>query len=128
MITKEMKISSFIRNSLKEYLDKKEVLTIDKFESFLLKESILTKNFSNYCDEKNKEISQFRSITVCVFLWVITMRWFVMAFVPYPRVWILMADPFYLTGDRTHVNLILFGLSLMASLFRTIFISGILKK
>jgi hypothetical protein len=124
---KEMKISSFIRNSLKRYLDRKEVLTIDKIESFLLKESILTKNFSNYCDEKNKEISQFRSITVCIFLWVITMRWFVMAFVPYPRVWILMADPFYLTGNRTHVNLILFGLSLMASLFRTIFIAGIFK-
>jgi len=104
-------------------LDRKEVISVNKFELFFLKESILTANFEHYCENIRSE-SQFRPIIVCIFCWLITIRWFVAAIISNPNIWILIADPFYSTGDRILFNLVLFGISLLGTLFRTLFIIG----
>jgi hypothetical protein len=116
-----------IKTAFDEFLRERRVLSINAFESYLLKKSILTENFQSYCENDVCIESQFRSIIVCIFCWLITLRWFLAILIANPKIWILIADPFYVTGDRILFNSLLFCISLMGSYFRTLFILGLLK-
>jgi hypothetical protein len=116
-----------IKTAIDEFLRERRVLSINAFESYLLKKFILTENFQSYCENDVCIESQFRSIIVCIFCWLITLRWFLAVFITNPKIWILIADPFYVTGDRILFNSLLFCISLMGSYFRTLFILGLLK-
>ena len=84
------------------------------FESFLKHEWLITR------DKK----SRFISIVICLFGWAVCVRFIGAAFVSNPKIWNLIGDPFYYTGDRILFNTILFGCSLFGSLYRTVFILG----
>lgn len=116
-----------IKTAFDEFLRERRVLSINAFESYLLKKLILTENFQSYCENDVCIESQFRSIIVCIFCWLITLRWFLAILITNPKIWILIADPFYVTGDRILFNSLLFCISLMGSYFRTLFILGLLK-
>ena len=121
--------STKAKNSLVNFLnlDKREVISINEIELYLQKEYILSSDFTQYCnkDSYKKSSSYLWSKIICIFCWIITMRWLLCVFISNPTLLILMSDPLYLTGDRKLCNLIVFGLSLSGSLLRTLFIIGL---
>ena len=66
---------------------------------------------------KNNKNFIIKQIMICIFCWIITIRWLLVAINTNPKVWSLFGDPFYYTNDRVLCNLVMFGLSLLSSLF-----------
>jgi hypothetical protein len=112
------------KDILNTYLDRRKVVSIDKYESFLLKEKILSTNFSDYCNNPSERKSQFFSIFVCIFCWAFAFKFMIITFIKDSETCILFGDLFHLTNDSILINALLSILALFACLVRTIFIIG----
>jgi predicted membrane protein len=86
----------------------------------------MTTSFADYCNVKRKrnKKKEILSIVICIFGWLIFLRFALAAFFKDPKLWVLIGDPFYLTGDRVLFNLVIASIALNASVMRTLFIIG----
>ncbi len=66
----------------------------------------------------------FKQRLNCIFMWSCTFRYLFAAITTNTTIWSLIGDPFYYTNDRFLFNLVLFGISLLASLQFTTIIIG----
>lgn len=65
-----------------------------------------------------------KQIAICIFCWLTTFRYILLAITSNRKIWAIIGDPFYYTNDRILLNSLLFGISLLGSLFRLTFIMG----
>lgn len=117
-----------LKVGIKRYLDKDRVEALDNFESYFQSNiiCIMTMSFSDYCNTENKgnRKKELLSLIICIFGWLTFLRFFLAAFINDPRIWVLIGDPFYLTGDRILFNLVIASIALNATFMRTLFIIG----
>jgi hypothetical protein len=125
---KKFKPVSKFATKLNEYLDNNKIKALNNFESYFGSNAvcIMTTSFADYCnvERKRNKKKEILSIVICIFGWLIFFRFVLAAFCKDPKLWVLIGDPFYLTGDRVLFNLVIASIALNATVMRTLFIIG----
>jgi hypothetical protein len=111
-----------LKSKVNNYLNDKNVITINDIETEFVKQNLISVNFNEYIKKKISLINMIYSViisSVCIFM---ALRLIFAAFTKDTHILKLMADPFYLIGDQMTLNISLAILVLIAIKVRLIYI------
>ena len=94
-----------LKSKVNNYLNEKNVITINDMETEFLKQNLISVNFDDYIKKKIKRKNMIYSVVICVICIFTALRLLLGSFVTDPNIWILIGDPFYLVGDRVLINI-----------------------
>jgi hypothetical protein len=110
MVKKKI-IKFIVSNKIKinNYLNNKKVITINELEREALKQNFISVTFDDYLKNKINTKNMIHGIMICLVCIILALRLLIGAFITDPKIWVLIADPFYLIGDRVFLSLIMAG-------------------
>jgi hypothetical protein len=120
LILKEMQEKRILKSiesskvKINNYLNNEKVEAINDIETQLLKRKLISVNFEDYMKKKINTKNMMHSIIICIIFIIGCLRFLFGAYTTDPEIWVLIADPFYLIGDRVMVN-ITFAASIVLS-------------
>ena len=101
---------------------------ITRIESYLLNDWIvlLATDFYGYSKITDQIVKRRRVLQwlYCCLGWLTFIRFSLAAFIKDPYIWVLIADPFYLTENHSVFNLLIASIGLNSSIFRTLLLTG----
>jgi hypothetical protein len=102
------RILKSIRSSkikINNYLNDEKVEAINVIETQLLKQKLISVNFEDYMKKKINTKNMMHSIIIGIISIIGCLRLLFGAYTTDPKIWVLIADPFYLIGDRLLISL-----------------------
>ncbi len=94
-----MKLQRLIR------INTEEQTRLEAIEKYLIKNYIIISNsFDDYVNKKLLKKRIFFGLMLNIFYWIAFIRYFLVAIVDEPWIWIIFGDVFYLTGQPRLVN------------------------
>jgi len=90
---------------INNYFNNEKVITINEIERELRKQKLLSISFDDYIKNKINTKNLMHSIIIIVICIIGTLRLLFGAFVTDPKIWVLIADPFYLIGNRVLISI-----------------------
>jgi hypothetical protein len=119
---RKMIVSS--KTKVNNYLNNEKVTVIDDITKQALKRKLISVNLDEYMERKINIKNMMHSVIICMICIIGALRLIFGAFITDPKIWILIADPFYLIGDRVLIN-ITFVLFIIVSIkYRIIYLSS----
>ena len=109
---------------INNYLNNEKVEVYNDIETQLLKRKLISVNFEDYMKKKINTKNMMHSIIICIIFIIQSLRMLFSAYTTDPEIWVLIADPFYLIGDRVMVNLTLAASIVLSVKARMIFLSS----
>jgi hypothetical protein len=112
LILKEMhekRILKSIESSkvkINNYLNNEKVEVINDIETQFLKRKLISVNFEDYMKKKINTKNIMHSIIICIISIIGILRMLLGAYTTDPEIWVLIADPFYLIGDRVLLSVL----------------------
>lgn len=113
LILKEMhekRILKSIESSkvkINNYLNNEKVEVINDIETQFLKRKLISVNFEDYMKKKINTKNIMHSIIICIISIIGFLRMLLGAYTTDPEIWVLIADPFYLIGDRVLISVLM---------------------
>jgi hypothetical protein len=113
LILKEMhekRILKSIESSkvkINNYLNNEKVEVINDIETQFLKRKLISVNFEDYMKKKINTKNIMHSIIICIISIIGILRMLLGAYTTDPEIWVLIADPFYLIGDRVLISVLM---------------------
>jgi hypothetical protein len=92
---------------INNYFDNEKVIAINDLEREALKQKLISVNLDDYMKNKINTKNIMHSIIICIICMIGALRLLFGAFITDPKIWVLIADPFYLIGDRVLINITL---------------------
>jgi hypothetical protein len=92
---------------INNYFDNEKVIAINDLEREALKQKLISVNLDDYMKNKINTKNIMHSIIICMICIIGSLRLLFGAFITDPKIWVLIADPFYLIGDRVLINITL---------------------
>jgi hypothetical protein len=92
---------------INNYFDNEKVIAINEIEREALKQKLLSVSFDDYIKKKINTKNIMYSIIIIMICMIGALRLLFGAFITDPKIWVLIADPFYLIGDRVLINITL---------------------
>jgi hypothetical protein len=89
---------------INNYLNNEKVTVINDIENEFLKRKLISVNFDDYMKKKINTKNMMHSIIICMICIFGFLRCLLGAYTTDPEIWVLIADPFYLIGDRVLIN------------------------
>jgi hypothetical protein len=120
LILKEMhekRILKSIESSkvkINNYLNNEKVEVINDIETQFLKRKLISVNFEDFMKKKINTKNMMHSIIICIISIIGFLRILLGAYTTDPEILVLIADPFYLIGDRVLIS-VLIALYFLAS-------------
>jgi hypothetical protein len=96
-----------LKIKINNYLNNEKVTVINDIENEFLKRKLISVNFDDYMKNKINTKNMMHSIIICVISIFAFLRLLFGGYTTDPEIWVLIADPFYLIGDRVLISLIL---------------------
>jgi hypothetical protein len=94
-----------LKIKINNYLNNEKVTVINDIENEALKRKLISVNFDDYMKKKINTKNMMHSIIICIISIFAFLRLLLGAYTTDPEIWVLIADPFYLIGDRVLINL-----------------------
>ncbi len=113
-----------LKLKVNNYLNHKNVITINDIETEFLKQKLISVNFDDYMKKKISLINIIYSVIVSSVCILMALRLIFAAFIKDAYILKLMADPFYLIGDQMTLNICFATFVLMGIKVRLIYISS----
>jgi hypothetical protein len=113
LILKEMhekRILKSIESSkvkINNYLNNEKVEVINDIETQFLKRKLISVNFEDFMKKKINTKNIMHSIIICIICIIGFLRMVLGAYTTDPEIWVLIADPFYLIGDRVLISVLM---------------------
>ncbi len=113
LILKEMqekKILKSIESSkvkINNFLNNEKVEVINDIETQFLKRKLISVNFEDLMKKKINTKNIMHSIIICIICIIGILRMLLGAYTTDPEIWVLIADPFYLVGDRVLISVVM---------------------
>ncbi len=113
LILKEMhekRILKSIESSkvkITNYLNNEKVEVINDIETQFLKRKLISVNFEDYMKNNINTKNIMHSIIICIISIIGFLRMLLGAYTTDPEIWVLIADPFYLIGDRVLISVLM---------------------
>jgi hypothetical protein len=113
LILKEMhekRILKSIESSkvkINNHLNNEKVEVINDIETQFLKWKLISVNFEDYIKKKINTKNIMHSIIICIISIIGFLRMLLGAYTTDPEIWVLIADPFYLIGDRVLISVLM---------------------
>jgi hypothetical protein len=113
LILKEMhekRILKSIESSkvkINNYLNNEKVEVINDIETQFLKRKLISVNFEDFMKKKINTKNIMHSIIICIICIIGFLRMVLGAYTTDPKIWVLIADPFYLVGDRVLISVLM---------------------
>ena len=92
---------------INNYLNNEKVEVYNDIETQLLKRKLISVNFEDYMKKKINTKNMMHSIIICIICIIGCLRLLFGAFTTDPEIWVLIADPFYLIGDRVLISVLM---------------------
>jgi hypothetical protein len=99
----EKRISSS-KEKINNYLNNEKVEVINYIETQILKRKLISVNFEDYMKKKISTKNMMHSIIICIISFIGVLRLLFGAYTTDPEIWVLIADPLYLIGDRVLIS------------------------
>ncbi len=100
------------------------MIAINDLEREALKQKFISVSFNDYLKKKIQFKNILHSIMICMICIIGAIRLLFGAFITDPKIWVLIADPFYLIGDRVLINVTLVAFVFAGVKIRMIYISS----
>jgi hypothetical protein len=97
----------FPKQKINNYFNNEKVIAINDIETEFRKQKLLSVSFDDYMKKKINTKNIMHSIIIVMICMIGTLRLLFGAFVTDPKIWALIADPFYLIGDRVLISITL---------------------
>jgi hypothetical protein len=114
-------VSSKIK--IKNYLNNEKVTVVDDIAKHILKRKLVSVNFDEYMEKKINTKNMMHLIIIIIICMIGALRLLFGAFVTDPKIWVLIADPFYLIGDRVLINVAIIAFIVVSVKIRLICLS-----
>ncbi len=95
-----------LKVKINNYLNNEKVELINDIETQLLKRKLISVNFEDYMKKKINTKNIMHSIIICIISIIGFLRILLGAFTTDPEIWVLIADPLYLIGDRVLLSVL----------------------
>jgi hypothetical protein len=102
---KIQKIIVSSKTKINDYLNNEKVTVVDDIAKQALKRKLISVNLDEYMEKKINTKNMIYSAIICMICIIGALRLLFGAFITDPKIWILIADPFYLIGDRVLINI-----------------------
>jgi len=119
-----MRFISFMKKTLDEYREKKNIDSLKEFETFCLKSFILSVNFEDYLNKRIDSRRRKISIFICIFQTIITFKFLLAGLISNRKLLVFIGDQLHTTGDPLLFNLLLFSGGLCIIFGRVVYIIG----
>jgi hypothetical protein len=112
LILKEMQEKRIIKSiesskvKINNHLNNEKVEVINDIETQFLKRKLISVNFEDFMKKKINTKNIMHSIIICIISIIGFLRILLGAFTTDPEIWVLIADPFYLIGDRVLLSVL----------------------
>jgi len=113
-----MRLISFIKKTLEEYRQKKNIDSLKEFEAFYLKNFILSVNFEDYLNNRVNPRRRMISIIICIFQTIISTKFLLAGMISNRKLSVLIGDPVQITGDPFLINGLVFSCGLATLIIR----------
>ncbi len=115
---------TIVSSKINDYFDDEKVQTVNDLEREALKQKLISVNFEDYMENKINTKNMMHSIIIIIICIIGTLRLLFGAFIADPKIWVLIADPFYLIGDRVLISITLVAYIVAGIKIRMICISS----
>jgi len=102
-----LKIILSSKEKINNYLNNDKVIVINDIAKQALNRKLISVNLDEYMERKLNLKNMMHSAIICMICIIISLRLLFGAYTTDPKIWILIADPFYLIGDRVLINVAL---------------------
>jgi len=119
-----MRFISFVKKTLDQYLEKKNIDSFKELETFCLKNFALSVNFEDYLNKRVDSRRRKILIIICIFQTIITLKFLLAGLISNRKLLVFIGDPLQITGDPFLGNLVLFSCGLAIIIGRVVFIIG----
>ncbi len=92
---------------INNYLNNEKVEVINDIETQFLKRKLISVNFEDFMKKKINTKNMMHSIIICIISIIGILRMLLGAYTTDPEIWVLIADPFYLIGDRVLISVLM---------------------
>jgi hypothetical protein len=120
---KILKIINSSKIKINNFLNNKKVEFFDDLERETLKHKLITVSIKDYLERKTNTKNMMHSIMICIICMIGALRLLFGAFITDPEIWVIIADPFYLVGDRVLISITLIAFIVVGVKIRMICIS-----
>jgi hypothetical protein len=120
---KILKIINSSKIKINNFLNNEKVEFFNDLERETLKHKLITVNIRDYLEKKTNTKNMMHSIMICIICMIGALRLLFGAFITDPEIWVLIADPFYLVGDRVLISITLIAFIVVGVKIRMICIS-----
>jgi len=109
---------------INNYLNNEKVIAINEIETEFRKQKLLSVSFDDYIKNRMNTKNMMHSIIIIMICIIGILRLLFGAFITDPKIWVLIADPFYLIGDRVLISITLVAYIVAGIKIRMICISS----
>ncbi len=109
---------------INNYFDNEKVIDVNHLEREAFKQKLISVKFDDYVKNKINTKNMMHSIIIIMICIIGIIRLLFGAFITDPKIWVLIADPFYLIGDRVLISITLSAFVVVGVKVRMIFISS----
>jgi hypothetical protein len=120
---KILKIINSSKIKINNFLNNEKVEFFDDLERETLKHKLITVSIKDYLERKTNTKNMMHSIMICIISMIGALRLLFGAFITDPEIWVIIADPFYLVGDRVLISITLIAFIVVGVKIRMICIS-----
>jgi hypothetical protein len=96
-----------LKIKINNYSNNEKVTVINDIENKALKRKLISVNLDDYMKKKTNTKNMMHSIIICIICIIGFLRFLFGAYTTDPQIWVLIADPFYLIGDRVLISVTL---------------------
>jgi hypothetical protein len=93
-----------LKVKINNYLNNEKVEVINDIETQFLKWKLISVNFEDCMKKKINTKNMMHSIIICIISIIVCLRFLLGAYTTDPEILVLIADPFYLIGDRVSLS------------------------
>jgi hypothetical protein len=111
------------KSKVNNYLNNKNVITINDMETEFLKQNLISVNFDDYILKKMSSINMIYSVIISIVVFFLAIRFIFISSMKNSHISKLIGDPFYLTGDQMAFNIGFAIGNIIALKLRLIYIS-----
>jgi hypothetical protein len=109
---------------INNYFDNEKVIDVNHLEREAFKQKLISVKFDDYVKNKINTKNMMHSIIIIMICIIGIIRLLFGAFITDPKIWVLIADPFYLIGDRVLISITLSAFVVAVIKIRMIYISS----
>jgi hypothetical protein len=104
---KILKIILSSKEKINNYLNNDKVIVINDIAKQALNRKLVSVNFDEYMERKLNIKNMIHSAIICMICIILALRVLFGAYITDPKIWVLIADPFYLIGDRVLISIMI---------------------